>query len=101
MIDLHKEDEKLFALVGACSVMSFFVPPHSRNSSNFFTLFPPCIPIGVLVVKRSFSKSEKQKELPTKHLFSAPAGSSLFILSSYFYFIFANRSTAFVNCAIV
>lgn len=69
MIDLPKEDEKLFALVGACSVMSFFVPPHSRNSSNFFTLFPPCIPIGVLVVKRSFSKSEKQKELPTKHLF--------------------------------
>lgn len=27
MIDLHKEDEKLFALVGAASVMSFFVPP--------------------------------------------------------------------------
>ena len=101
MIDLHKEDEKLFALVGACQRDVLLRSSPTRETPLTFSHYFLLVYLGVLVVKRSFSKSEKQKELPTKHLFSAPAGSSLFILSSYFYFIFANRSTAFVNCAIV
>lgn len=39
MIDLHKEDEKLFALVGACQRDVLLRSSPLENSSNFFTLF--------------------------------------------------------------